>query len=167
MTAPDYVVGVAGLVCLNLVLFLGPGEERGCWEPLLPGALSLRNPMARHTRTHVVLRQTSTSAQMAESLVVQVFWQLKKKSYLAFSKQRFCSHDSPRSVLGPILDVSGAFSCITAEAALKPGCLGWNFRTMSCQLWDAGGIMEASSPFLSSPVTCSYQQNEPSGFLSK
>lgn len=27
--------------------------------------------------------------------------------------------------------------------------------------------MEASSPFLSSPVTCSHQQNGPSGFLSK
>lgn len=38
--APDDVVGVMGLACLNLgSRFLGPGEERGRREPLMPGAL--------------------------------------------------------------------------------------------------------------------------------
>lgn len=39
--APDSA-GVAGLARWDFGLFLGPGEERGCGKPPLPGALLLR-----------------------------------------------------------------------------------------------------------------------------
>ena len=108
------------------------------------------------------------SAQMAGSLFTQVSWQLQKKSYGALSKQIFCSHNILRSVLAPFSMSLVHFPASRLRRLWRePGCLGWNFRSTSYQLWDAGGVMEASSPFLSSPVTCSHQQNGPSGFLSK
>ena len=93
---------------LELGLFLGPGEKRGRWGPLLPGGSALRTLMA-DTPAHTRCCDPRPRRPRRQGPFMQVFWQLKETSYPAFSKY-FSALTVSRVVFFTfsILDVSGA-----------------------------------------------------------